>query len=277
MPSKDFEEFLEEVEAYNEGDLHDSLRFLEQTELFDEGLLDEMRIRAHREDDMRTDRYPLGDEGSFEEEYPQEELNHLYSIFDNRNVLQQHAGVSESFFKEDAGRIEKGILMDHNLLIGPADKTTWSVTASLDPEEFGKLIDRGLIPDEENHDLEDNTYTYRNKFTWEKVFDVMSLADEKGFQIAYPDNLFDVMERNGYPEPLISEYEDWLPSAAVPVPLSDYSGYSLEDAQVAAAAEARDLTVVSGDADFPQRIGEISEINPSVQSLDQAYWDLKGR
>ncbi|MFB6241713.1 MAG: hypothetical protein ABEJ36_02820 [Candidatus Nanosalina sp.] len=109
------------------------------------------------------------------------------------------------------------------------------------------------------------------------VFDVMSLADEKGFQVAYPDNLFDVMSRNGYPEPLVSEYEDWLPGAAVPVPLSDYDRYSLEDAQIAAAADARDLTVVSGDSDFPERIGEISEINPSVQSLDQAYWDLKGR
>ncbi|MFB6241715.1 MAG: hypothetical protein ABEJ36_02830 [Candidatus Nanosalina sp.] len=48
MTSKDFEEFLEEVEAYNEGDLRDSLQFLEQTELVDEGLIDEMRVRAHR-------------------------------------------------------------------------------------------------------------------------------------------------------------------------------------------------------------------------------------
>jgi hypothetical protein len=139
------------------------------------------------------------------------------------------------------------------------------------------MIESGLVPDEGNYELgQETTYTYRNEFTWERVFDVISAADSEGLEVAYPDNIGEVMLKNGYSETLVDEYTQWLPRAAKPVPLSDYSNYTLEDAQISAAADDRDLTVVTGDSDFTNRVGEIEKINPNVQSLDQSYRDLQG-
>lgn len=263
--TKGFEEFLDEIEAYTDRDLDEALDFLENTELVDNDLTDQMRIRAHREDDLRSDRYD------------QESVNHLYSLFDHRKILEENAGVSSAFFKNGPTKIENGILLDHNLLMAPADKTRWSVTARLNEEQLGWLVDNGLVPEDENYDLgRENQYTYRNEFTWERVFDVMSAAKEEDLVVAYPGNLGDVMRKNDYSETLVSEYEDWLPKAAQPVPISDYGDFTLEDAQISAAAEDRGLTVVTGDSDFPERVGEIARINPDFQSLDQAYRDLTG-
>ncbi|MFB6182785.1 MAG: hypothetical protein ABEI78_01845, partial [Candidatus Nanohaloarchaea archaeon] len=227
---------------------------------------DKLRMKSHRLDDLRTNKYN------------NKAINHLYSLFDNRKVMSQKAGVSSGFFKNEQRPIENGIMLDHNLLISPADKTEWEVTANLNEEQFGKLLDNGLIPEEENYNLgEENSYTYRNKFNWERVFDVMDMVDQQDLEIAYPDNLKEVMKENGYSENLIEEYEKWLPKVATPVTLSDYKEYTLEDAKISAAASDRNLTVLTADSDFTERIGEISDINPKVLSLDQAYWDLKGR
>ncbi|EGQ43754.1 MAG: hypothetical protein J07AB43_06320 [Candidatus Nanosalina sp. J07AB43] len=263
MSGKDFEDFIEEVEGYNEGDLLESLKFLEKTELVSEDLVDDMRILSHREDQLRTDRYP------------QETVNHIHSIFENRQLHEQNVGISKSFYK-DIDEIRDGILLDHNALIAPADKTVYNIDTGLDTKVAGFFTKNGFNADKEECNLEDIRYNYSEEYSWDIITDIISLADQQNLNVAYPDNLFEAMDRKDYSDTLIEEYSEWLPKIATPIPLEDYDSYSLEDANIADAAADRNLTVVTGDSDFPQQKGRLEEIAYSHQSPDQTYWNLRG-
>ncbi len=263
MSDKDFEEFIEEVEGYNNRDLLESLKFLEQTELVSDSLVDDMRICSHREDRLRTDRYP------------QEAVNHIHSMFENRQVHEQNVGISRSFY-QDVGEIEDGILLDHNALIAPADKTVYNIDTGLDPKTAGFFVEHGFNADEGDCNLDDIRYSYSEEYSWDIITDIISLADQQDLQVAYPDNLFEVMEKEDYSDTLIEEYSEWLPRVATPIPLADYDSYRMEDAKIAEAAVDRNLTVVTGDSDFPKQRDTLEQIAYSYQSPDQTFWNLKG-
>ncbi|NMJ77071.1 hypothetical protein GLU64_01520 [Nanohaloarchaea archaeon] len=262
MSDKDFKEFVEEVEGYNSKDLLESLKFLEQTELVSDSLVDDMRIRSNREDRLRTDRYP------------QEAVNHIHSMFENRQVHEQNVGISKSFY-EDIDEIKDGILLDHNVLINPAENTGYNIDTGLDPKEAGFFVKNGFNADEGDCNLEDVKYSYSEEYSWDIITDIISLADQQDLQVAYPDNLFEVMEKEEYSDTLIEEYSEWLPRIATPIPPADYDSYGVEDAKIAEAAVDRNLTVVTGDSDFPKQKGRLEEVNYSYQSPDQTYWNLK--
>jgi hypothetical protein len=196
-------------------------------------------------------------------------------MFENRQVHEQNVGISKSFY-QNVDEIEDGILLDHSALIAPADKTVYNIDTGLDPKAAGFFVEHGFNADEEDCNLDDIRYSYSEEYSWDIITDIISLADQQDLQVAYPDNLFEVMEKGDYSDTLIEEYSEWLPRIATPIPLADYDSYRMEDAKIAEAAVDRNLTVVTGDSDFPKQKGRLEEINYSHQSPDQTYWNLKG-
>jgi hypothetical protein len=196
-------------------------------------------------------------------------------MFENRQVHEQSDVISKSFYK-DIDEIKGGILLDHNVLINPAENTGYNIDTGLDPKEAGFFVENGFKADDEDCNLEDMKYSYSEEYTWEIIPDIISMAEEQDLQVAYPDNLFEVMEKKDYSETLIEEYSKWLPRFATPLALSDYDNYRMGDARIAEAAVDRDLTIVTGDSDFPRQKRTLGEIAYSHRSPDQTYWDLKG-